>query len=526
MNILMLASENAALPAAKVGGIGDVLRDLPPSLARQGHQVSVVIPAYHHLADVAGMRPVAEVEVDWCGQSHKLTLLRLSDAHTPTPGVSLYVLQSPGFAVGERGSIYHHDPSHSPFATDATLFALFCRGAMQAVVEGHCGAVDVLHLHDWHTALCALLLRHDKRFASLRTARLVYTIHNLALQGVRPFKGHPSSLESWYPELEYVTDEIVDPRALDCVNLMRVGIAYADRVHAVSPTYAEEITRPSDPSRGFFGGEGLEASLKDARQDNRLFGILNGCVYADRPPARARHLPALHRACRELALRWMGSTPVMNPAHYIAVERLRDLKKLPASMFMMTSVGRITTQKIALLRCPFGRRTALDVMLEELAGRGALVVVGTGDEELENFLVNASSRHANFVYLRGYAEKVSELLYEMGDLFLMPSSFEPCGISQMLAMRAGQPCLVHATGGLKDTVSDNQDGFVFSGADPGAQAQMMIEKLRSALEIFDNHPQQWQKIRSQAAKARFEWDDTSRLYLENLYSKETAPSPT
>src|SRR6056300_946863 len=134
---------------------------------------------------------------------------------------------------------------------------------------------------------------------------------------------------------------------------------------------------------------------------------------------------------------------------------------------LFTSVGRLTDQKVLLLRQTMHNgKSLLDNLLLQIKGRARLVLLGSGDPLLEQFLLEVAGRHSNFIFLRGFSIGLSECLYRAGDLFLMPSSFEPCGISQMLAMRAGQPCLVHAVGGLLDTVTDGSDGFVFSGDNP------------------------------------------------------------
>ena len=136
---------------------------------------------------------------------------------------------------------------------------------------------------------------------------------------------------------------------------------------------------------------------------------------------------------------------------------------------------------------------------------------------LEQFLVEVASRRQNFIYLKGYSELLSQYLYSTGDLFLMPSSFEPCGISQMLATRAGQPCLVHSVGGLADTVQGDSDGFAFSGGDLQGQSANMIYCLEQAVSLKNDDPKNWQKIGKAAAKARFLWSDVASKYQKVLY---------
>ena len=147
-----------------------------------------------------------------------------------------------------------------------------------------------------------------------------------------------------------------------------------------------------------------------------------------------------------------------------------------------------------------------------------LVLLGTGDADYERFLTVTAASHDNLIFLRGYSDRLAQALYSGGDLLLMPSSFEPCGISQMLAMRAGQPCLVHDVGGLKDTVEDGVTGFNFSGDGLTEQADNMVATLRRALEVHNKQPTRWRAMRKAAAAARFDWGDSVDAYIERLYA--------
>ena len=147
-------------------------------------------------------------------------------------------------------------------------------------------------------------------------------------------------------------------------------------------------------------------------------------------------------------------------------------------------------------------------------------MLGSGERDYEAQLARIAADHPNFVFLRGYAEELGGLLYHGGDLFLMPSSFEPCGISQMLAMRAGQPCVVHGGGGLHDTVESGVTGFVFAGATRGEQAAAFVDCVERALQLRHDHPNQWQKIKERAAAQRFDWVSSARQYIGQLYDHD------
>ena len=163
-------------------------------------------------------------------------------------------------------------------------------------------------------------------------------------------------------------------------------------------------------------------------------------------------------------------------------------------------------------------KTALDTLLTNLGDDGLFILLGSGDKDLESFLTHVAAIHTNFIFLKGYSEVLSENIYESGDLFLMPSSFEPCGISQMLSMRAGQPCLAHSVGGLTDTILDDKNGFVFSGNTPIEQAKNMLSRLDTVLLMKKNEPKTWDAISHNALEERFQWHDVAQDYLKYLYT--------
>jgi starch synthase len=164
-------------------------------------------------------------------------------------------------------------------------------------------------------------------------------------------------------------------------------------------------------------------------------------------------------------------------------------------------------------------QAALHAALEAMGDEGMLIMVGTGDPDYEQFLSETAAIYRNFIYLRGFSEQLAAALYQQGDLFFMPSSFEPCGISQMLALRAGQPCLVHHVGGLRDTVNDGNTGFAFTGDNPTAQADALVSTVQRALNQFQKKSSKWKTMRKAAAAARFEWAASIDAYIKQLYQK-------
>ena len=511
---MFLASENGALPGGKVGGVGDVVRDLPQALVAAGWHASVATPSYGTLHKLPGAARLATIEVDFRGTAQ---LVDIWNVPTDNNGVQNIVFDHALFAQNGSGRIYHQDDATRPFSSDANTFAFFCAAAAQWILASQ-KRPDVVHLHDWHAAFYLLLTNYAEQYQHLRNIRTVFTIHNLSYQGTRPFRGDESSLEAWYPNLQANLSEIVDPRYDDCVNPMASAIRLADRVSTVSPTYAGEICRPSDPETGFIGGEGLENDLVKARDEGRLFGILNGCYY-DEPIGRRAGWQRLLGMIETQLRDWQHKQPT-NEAHALALKRLHALpKRRPAQL--MISIGRLVAQKATLLLHEFDNgEIALGRIANDVGKQGVVIVLGSGDPVLEERTLELARQVPNLLFLHGYAEDLAAPLYRGGDLFLMPSSFEPCGISQMLAMRGAQPCVVHDVGGLRDTVEDGVTGFIFGGDNPDAQAHAFVDTTARALAIRSGDPIVWQQICRAAADCRFDWSSSAQQTIQTLYGNE------
>ena len=520
----MVASENDALPKAKVGGIGDVIRDIPPALAQAQCQVHVVIPSHGFLHKQAGASRSLHFPVAFGGELLDVGLYKLSASATKrghlAPGVFQWVIHHELMDPDGSRSVYVDDGKNKPFATDATKYALFCAAVGQALLQSAFGELDVVHLHDWHSAFLAILRAYDVHYKKLGEIPVVYTIHNLSLQGVRPFKGDDSSLDTWFPNLKYDKSLICDPAVTHCVNPMRAAIELADKVHAVSPTYAKEIQKASDPERLLVGGEGLECVLQTAAKQGRLVGILNGCEY---PEVKRSALPKakLGALIHAVLMQWASKSEVLKSAHWVAERRLNQWLSKKERGILATSVGRLTAQKVALFQqrvtVKGHSHTVLDALLSSLGNKGILVLLGSGDPEIEAFILEVCGRHSNLIFLQGYSEPLADALYSSGDVFLMPSSFEPCGISQMLAMRAGQPCIVHGVGGLNDTVKHKANGFVFNGKDGARQSEQFLITFQKVLKQMKDDAKGYGSIGKAAAEARFSWSSAAQSYITQLY---------
>ncbi|MCP4057387.1 MAG: glycogen/starch synthase, partial [Pseudoalteromonas sp.] len=321
MHVLMVAAENDALPNAKVGGVADVVRDAPKALAAQGVSVDVVIPDYGF--EQLQREYIGDVTVIFRAQPQVLSLFKISDDNTH---INQFVISHPLFS--QSGSVYCNDEPGRPFATDATKYALFSAALCEALLEGLIMRPQALHLHDWHSACVAVLLKFDKRYDTLANLHIAYTVHNLALQGIRPFKHDDSSLEAWFPSLGYNGQHLCDPRYPHCFNPMRSAINLADKVHLVSPTYSTEVLKPSNYQQGFFGGEGLELDLQNQSAQGKVVGILNGCEYPEKSPEQVT-LSLLYERIEHTLFNWMAKHEQLETSYYVAHQRMLQFKNTP-----------------------------------------------------------------------------------------------------------------------------------------------------------------------------------------------------
>lgn len=532
----MVAAENGALAGAKVGGMADVIRDLPDALAGVDLCADVIMPSYGFLTAVANQpQDLGELTVAFGGRLERVHVFAMP--HPQVPEAMIYLLEH-ALWQSVPGQIYSQGSAERPFADDATKFAFLCASVATALVTGRVPMPAVLHLHDWHAGCLAMLRAFVPEFSVLKEIECVFSIHNLALQGIRPLSQDSSSFAAWFPELfASLTlgqkQLITDPRYPHCVNPMRMGIVLSDKVHLVSPSYAKEVLQPSKPEAGFFGGEGLEHDLQVKANDGKVVGILNGCVYSSvsdlpaKPPARIQvpEFKQLLSAIETALVQWQGHQAQVSGVDMIASARTqahwRQAMAEQVPSLLLTSVGRLTDQKVLLLRHQLS--SGLSVLetllkaLKQIKPTALLILLGSGDASIAKSFQALGAKYDNLLFLQGYNEALSEVLYQHGDLFLMPSSFEPCGISQMLAMRAGQPCLVHGVGGLKDTVEDGVTGFAFNGNSLDEQAEAFLQRLMQAIACFDGKT--WSKVRAAAMAQRFDWHSIAEQYRQQLYCK-------
>lgn len=511
--VLFVAAENGALRGGKVGGVADVVRDLPAALNAHDWHATVITPAYGTLHKLPGAKCTGKICVPFKHENETATVWQVPGQF---PQVRNLVIDHELFSANGIGRIYFGDEAERPYATDANKFAFLCAAVAKWLIDS-AALPDAIHLHDWHAAFFFLLRNFSPTYARLQDTRTVFTIHNLSYQGTRPLKGDDSSLQAWFPDLKYDLESVQDRSALNCINPMAMAIRLADRISTVSPSYAREICRPSDAETSFVGGEGLESLLVDATNNNRLVGVLNGCYYDQ--PSTGLGWPGVLAAMKKQLDDWRSADP-HNPVHEIAAARLSHLTA-SRPQTLLISIGRLVSQKATLLAAATrSGQPALEDIAVALGDRGMLILLGSGEATYEQSILEITERNPNILFLQGYSESLADPLYEIGDLFLMPSSFEPCGISQMLAMRAGLPCVVHGVGGLKDTVDDSTNGFVFQGSDLQSQATAFVAATSRALAARDSQPGKWQSICDAARETRFHWVESAEVTINTLYEAD------
>jgi starch synthase len=261
---------------------------------------------------------------------------------------------------------------------------------------------------------------------------------------------------------------------------------------------------------------GVDVNLQRVHAEKRLIGILNGCDYDTPAAEQPTSLELANLIDKELD-DWAGTATADFRNCFLAARRcskLRDLERNDGPI--VVSIGRLTTQKLFLLVQEHNGHAVMSNLLEKL-NPGFFIMLGSGDPYYEEFFTDTMAQHENFLFLKGYSDALSDALYSFGDLFIMPSIYEPCGISQMLAMRAGVPCLAHRVGGLNDTVTHGVNGFSFGGKSLTAKINELEMCFTAVCNCFLHKPDQFNKIANASANTHYTWEYSIAQYLQLLY---------
>jgi starch synthase len=473
-NVLFIASE--AVPFIKTGGLADVVGSLPKYFDRNEYDVRVMIPKYTCISNEYREKMVYKTHfyIDLAWRSQYVGVFEME-----YQGVKFYFIDNEFYFGGPKPYSYIHE--------DIEKFAFFSKAALSAIpVIGF--RPDIIHCHDWQTGLIPVYLK--ERFAQgefYRGVKSIMTIHNLKFQGVWDLKKvmDITGLSEYY----FTPDKL---EAFKDANYLKGGIVFADYVTTVSSTYAQEIKTP-------FYGEHLDG-LMNARS-NCLRGIVNGIDYEVYNPETDQYIDAKYNQITFRKEKWKNKTALQRELH-LAEDKNR---------FMVGIVSRLTDQKgFDLIAYMMDQLCAEDVQL---------VVLGTGEDKYENMFRHFAWKYGDRVSANiYYSEPMSHKIYAGCDAFLMPSLFEPCGLSQLMSLRYGTVPIVRETGGLKDTVQPYNEyegtgtGFSFSNYN----AHEMLNTFNYAKDVYYNHKREWNKIVDRAMQADFSWKSSAREY-EKLY---------
>ncbi|MBZ5584529.1 MAG: glycogen synthase GlgA [Acidobacteriia bacterium] len=457
----MVSSE--AAPLAKTGGLADVVGSLPPALRALGDEAAVCIPRYGSIA-LKGLRRVYDALPVYLGVDRYDTAIYQAPEEYP-----FYLLDCP--PLFDRAGFYGE--SGLDYPDNHIRFAVFCRGALAAA--RYLFRTEILHCHDWQSGLVPAYLRTtfslDPTFVGVKT---LFTIHNLGYQGLFP--------KTILPEAA-LDPALFQPNGLEffgSVSYIKSGIALADALNTVSPTYAREIQTPEF-------GFGLDGILR--ARAGVLTGILNGVDYREWSPETDPYIPARYsaadlsgkRVCKEELLAEFG------------------LPAAPVGRPLLGIVSRFTRQK--------GADLLMEAIRDILAQDVYLVALGNGDPEYEEAFLALAGSFPDRVRVRvGFDEALAHRIEAGADMFLMPSHYEPCGLNQIYSLRYGTVPVVRATGGLDDTIEEGT-GFKFTEYSGAALLGAVLEAVRT----FSNEPV-WRDMMRRGMARDFSWKTSAAAY--------------
>lgn len=475
-NILFVASE--CVPFVKTGGLADVVGSLPKYFNKKEFDVRVMIPKYacipHEWKQKMTYKTHFYLDLAWRRQY-------VGVLEAEYEGIKFYFIDNEFYFSGPKPYGYIHE--------DIEKFAFFCKAALSALPSiGF--RPDIIHCHDWQTGLIPVYL-HDMFMANpfYHGIKTIMTIHNLKFQGKWNLK-KTMDITGINPSF-FTSDKL---EAYGDANFLKGGLVYADMITTVSNSYAEEIKMP-------FYGEGLDGLMR--ARSNSLVGILNGLDYNEYNPETDPYIFKNYNA------KTYRKEKVKNKRGLQRELGLREDDKI----FMIGIVSRLTDQKGLDL---------VDYVIEEICAPDTqLVVLGTGDEKYEHLFRHFEWKYRDRVSASiYYSNHRSHKIYAACDAFLMPSLFEPCGLSQLMSLRYGTVPIVRETGGLKDTVQPYNEfestgtGFSFANYN----AHEMLNTVRYAKDVYYNRRREWNKLIDRGMAMDFSWNNSALKY-EDLYRR-------
>lgn len=466
MNIVFAISEVEDI--VKTGGLADVGKALPKALADMGHDVTIVMPYYKQVAEQFSLSDTGPSQSLFTpAKVYHYTIKELL-----WDGMKIYFIDHPEYF--DRDGLY--SSSYESFNDNGERFSFFS-GAVLNALQSLTLQPDVIHCHDWHTALLPFLMAHDASGFFTNT-KSIFTIHNAAFQGVHKLED--------IPFLRMHPDILTQVHG-GFINMLQTGIEFAHKITTVSPNYAQELLTD-------LGSHGLHERL--VTRQNDLSGILNGCDYTQWNPSTDTYLPA-HYSVGDLS------------GKQTCKSTLQQKAELPVdpNIPVIGMVCRLTEQK--------GFGFIIPILDKLMAHNVQLVIVGTGDPKVCMDLGEYAHLHPDqFAFINGFSGEYAHLIEAGADFFLMPSQFEPCGLNQMYSLAYATIPIVRAVGGLKDTVVDleydaaNSTGFVFHEPTP----QALLSCLRRALLFYHEAKSEVTAMQVRGMQTRFTWETAAKQY--------------
>ena len=485
--VLMATTE--AVPFAKTGGLADVCGALPLELQKLGHEAIVFMPAFLQVFEKAEIQPTGiELEIP-IGNS--LVRGKILASKFPNTDVRIYFIQQDEF-FGREGL---YGDSAGDYRDNCQRFVFFCRGVMEAIRLLELD-IDIIHCNDWQTGLIPAYLKTEYRTAAgYEHIASLFTIHNLAYQGRfwhwdMLLTGIDWKYFNWQ-QLEYFGD----------LSLLKSGIVFADAISTVSVRYADEIQRPEL-------GCGLDSALSHRREV--LTGILNGVDYDAWNPQTDEHLPANYD---------VKGWQVGKAKCKAELQKKLGLEESP-NVPLIGFIGRLAEQK--------GAELIIDLMNKWVHQRSVQwAILGTGDPHLEEQFARLGATYPRLVGAQlAFSNASAHLIEAAADMFLMPSRYEPCGLNQMYSLRYGTIPIVHATGGLSDTITDcNEDTLAAETANGFSFGEFSSAACESALsracDTFQNRQDAWKQLVETGMRQDWSWRRSARQYVD-LYQETIA----
>jgi starch synthase len=475
MKVLFLSPE--VVPFAKTGGLADVAGALPAALNRLGVEIRLVLPLYRTIREGGfTMDPCIEGVEVMLGQERLSANVWETSTQEDIP---VYFMERDD--LYDRSGLY--GTATGDYVDNLERFSFFSQGALQ-IAEALSFGPDVIHCHDWQTGLVPALIKGPyKERPFFENAATVFTIHNLGYQGLFPKEKLPlTGLDE---------DDFFHAGGLEYwgkISLLKAGLLYSDAITTVSPKYAEEIQTAEY-------GMGMEGILRNRRAS--LHGILNGVDYRFWDPATDIHLPANFSPgkmagkgrCKASLIEEMSLDP--------------DLQERP----VLGMVSRLDAQK--------GLDLMVEILDDLLEWEVGLVILGAGSDKIQRAIQRSAERHPGRVALKvGFDEPLAHRIMAGADVFVIPSRYEPCGLTQMYALKYGTVPLVRSTGGLDDTIaaydpaSGKGTGFKFVPYEPAA----FLAAVRRARDLYGDH-KAWQRLVMNCMKSDYSWDRSAEGYL-------------